>query len=45
MTVEIMVKLIQLLIQCYRQGVVNEEELKRYIRLAVSDKEDLGLGR
>ena len=40
MKVDIMIKLIQLLIQCYRQGVIKEEELKRYIRLAVSDKED-----
>ena len=40
MKVDIMIKLIQLLIQCYRQGVIKEKELKRYIRLAVSDKED-----
>jgi len=32
MSTEIMIKLILLIIQCYRQGIVNEEELKHYIQ-------------
>ena len=44
MKVEVMIKLIQVLIQCYQLGVIDEVEIKRYIRLAVSDKEEQRVG-
>jgi len=38
MSTEIIIKLILLIIRCYGQGILTEDELKRYIRLIVGEE-------